>query len=80
MTEGELVELADGVLHSGGNDEVLGTVVLQDEPHALYIVLGIAPVAEAVHIAQVEAVLQALADAGGSKGDLAGDEGLTTTF
>ena len=76
MAEGELGELADGVLYTGGDDEVLGTVVLQDEPHALYIVAGIAPVAQGVQVAQVETLLQALADAGGGKGDLAGDEGL----
>ena len=75
MAEGELGELADGVLHAGGDDKVLGTVVLQDEPHALYIVASIAPVAKGVKVAQVEALLQALADAGGGKGDLAGDEG-----
>ena len=80
MFESELGELADGVLHTGGNDKVLGTVVLQDEPHTLHIVLGIAPVAEAVHIAQVEAVLQTLTDAGSSKGDLAGDEGLASAL
>ena len=80
IPEGQLGELADGVLYTGSNHEVLRRVVLQDEPHALHIVLGIAPVAEAVHIAQVEAVLQALADAGGGKGDLAGDEGLATAL
>ena len=80
VTEGELGELAHGVLHTGGDDKVLGTVVLQYEPHALHIVLGIAPVAEGVKVAQVEALLQALADAGGGEGDLAGDEGLATTL
>ena len=48
-----------GVLYAGGNDKVLGLAVQQDEPHALYIVAGIAPVAKGVHIAQVQAVLQA---------------------
>ena len=80
MFESQLGELADGVLHAGGNDKVLGLVVLENEPHTFYIVLGIAPVAEAVHIAQIEAVLQALADAGGGKGDLAGDKGLATAL
>ena len=80
MLESELGELTNTVLYTGGDDEVLRFVLLENEPHALYIVLGIAPVAEAVHIAQVEAVLQALADAGSSEGDLTGDEGLATAL
>ena len=80
MLEGELGELTDTVLNAGGNHEVLRLVVLEDEPHALYVVAGIAPVAERVEVAQVEAVLQTLADAGCGKGDLAGDEGLATAL
>ena len=65
---------------AGGDDEVLGLLLLQDEPHALHIVAGIAPVAKAVEVTQVELVLEALGNAGGSKGDLAGDEGLATAL
>jgi len=78
--EGQVGELADTVLHAGGDDEVLGLVVLQDQPHALHIVLGIAPVTEAVQVAQVEAVLQALADAGSGQRDLPRDEGLASAL
>ena len=80
VAEGQLGELADAVLHTCGDDEVLGTVVLQDKPHTLHIVLGIAPVAQGVEVTQVQAILQTLADTGSSEGDLAGDEGLATAL
>ena len=78
--EGQCGEFADGMLNTGGDHEVLRLVVLEDEPHTLHIVLGIPPVAEGVEVAEIEAVLLALGDAGGSEGDLAGYEGLATAL
>ena len=80
VVEGQGGELADAVLDTGGDDEVFRHGVLEDQPHAFDIVPGIAPVAEAVQVAEVEAVLQALGDAGGGEGDLPGDEGLAAAF
>ena len=80
IVEGELGKLADAVLHARGNDVVLGLAGLEDEPHTLDVVLGVAPVAEGIEVAEVEFVLQALGDAGGGEGDLAGDEGLATAL
>ena len=80
IVEGELGKLADAVLHARGDDVVLGLARLEDEPHTLDVVLGVAPVAEGVEVAEVEFVLQALGDAGGGEGDLAGDEGLATAL
>lgn len=54
---------------SGGNDEVFGGVVLQDEPHALDVVFGISPVASGIQIAQIQLVLEALGDAGSRQCD-----------
>jgi hypothetical protein len=48
--------------------------------HGADVVLGVAPVALGVEVAEVEGVLQALLDAGGGAGDLAGDEGLAAAF
>ena len=48
IVEGELGKLADAVLHARGNDEVLGLAGLEDEPHTLDVVLGVAPVAQRV--------------------------------
>ena len=80
VMEGQCGEFTDGVLDAGGNHEVLRLVVLEYEPHTLHIVLGIAPVAEGVEVAEVEAVLLALGDAGCCEGDLAGHESLATTL
>ena len=80
IVEGELGKLADAVLHARGDDEVLGLAGLEDEPHTLDVVLGVAPVAEGVEVAKVEFVLQTLGDAGGGEGDLARDEGLATAL
>ena len=80
IVEGELGKLADAVLHARGNDVVLGLAGLEDEPHTLDVVLGVAPVAEGVEVAEVEFVLQTLGDAGGGEGDLARDEGLATAL
>ena len=80
IVEGELGKLADAVLHARGDDVVLGLAGLEDEPHTLDVVLGVAPVAEGVKVAEVEFVLQALGDAGGGEGDLARDEGLAAAL
>ena len=80
VVEGEVGKLADAVLHARGDDVVLGLAGLEDEPHALDVVLGVAPVAEGVEVAEVEFVLQALGDAGGGEGDLARDEGLAAAL
>ena len=80
IVEGQLAELADGVLLTGGNDEILGRFVLQNQPHALDIILGIAPVAQAGQVAQIQLVLFSLGNAGGGQRDLAGDEGLAAAL
>ena len=80
IVEGEVGKLADAVLYARGDDVVLGLARLEDEPHTLDVVLGVAPVAEGVEVAEVEFVLQALGDAGGGEGDLARDEGLATAL
>ena len=80
VLKGPLRELAHGMLHTRGNNVVIGLILLHDEPHALHVVLGVAPVAEGVEVAEVELVLQALGDAGGGEGDLAGDEGLAAAL
>ena len=80
VVEGQSGEFADGVLDAGGDHEVLRRIVLEYEPHTLHIVLSITPVTEGVEVAEIEAVLLALGDAGCSESDLAGHEGLATTL
>ena len=63
-----------------GNHKVLGLFLLQDEPHTLNIVFGIAPVAQRVEVAKIKLVLESLGDAGHGEGNLACDEVLATAF
>jgi hypothetical protein len=60
----------------GRDHVVVGLVLLEHEPHHLDVLLGVAPVALGVEVAEVERVLEAHLDPGGGAGDLAGDEGL----
>ena len=72
---GGVDEVTHGVLHPGGDDEVFRLVLLEHEPLHFHVIAGMAPVAQGVQVAEVEAVLQAEGDAGDGAGDLAGDEG-----
>ena len=73
-----LNELTHTVLHAGGNHKVFGLVLLQHEPLHAHVVFGVAPVAQGVDVAHVQAVFQALADVGQATGDFAGDKGFAT--
>lgn len=70
-------ELAHAVLHAGGDHKVFGLVLLQHHPLHAHIVLGVAPVAQGVDVAHVQAIFQAHADIGQATGDLASDKGFT---
>lgn len=78
--EGQVAEFTHGVLHARGNDEILGFLVLQDQPHALDVILRIAPVAQRREISEIEFVLLALGDTGRREGDLARHEGLAAAL
>jgi len=69
-------EVPYAVLPARGDDEVLGSFLLQHPPLGLNVVLGVAPVALGVEVAEVDAVLQPQVDAGQCASDLARDEGL----
>ena len=59
-----LNELAHAVLLAGGNDEVFRLLLLQHHPLHAHVVFGVAPVAQGIDVAHVQAVFQALADVG----------------
>ena len=80
LAERQGAELAHCVVLACGYDVVVRFRLLQHEPHTLYIVFGVAPVAQGVEVAQVELVLEALGNTGSSQGDLTCDEGLTTAL
>ena len=77
MVKRQRGKVAHGVVFARGDDEVLGSLLLEDEPHTLDVVLGVAPVAEGVEIAEIEFVLESLCDAAGRQGDLSCHEVLS---
>src|SRR5919106_5786454 len=74
MVECDPHELADRVGLACGDHEVVGLVLLEHEPHGLDVVLGIAPIALRVEVAEGKLLLQPELDRCCSVGDLAGDE------
>ena len=69
-----LSKLAYGVEFASGNDKVIRLVLLKNQPHALHIVAGIAPVATGIEIAEIQFVLKSGRDAGHGKRDFARHE------
>ncbi len=80
VMEGQCGEVAHCVILARSNHEVIGLRLLQDEPHALHVVLGVTPVAQGVEVAQIELVLITLGNAAGGKRDLARHEVLATAL
>src|SRR5213082_3647516 len=77
--EGELYQLADRRLDTGGDDVIIGLVLLQHHPHCLDVILGVAPVALGIEIPEPE-FCGALGDDGGNTtGHLARHEVLPAT-
>ncbi len=72
--EGVRAEFPHRVHLTRGDDEVIGLVVLQDEPHALDEVRGVAPIALGRQVAEEEAILPAMDDVRDGQRDLARDE------
>src|SRR5712692_10923726 len=69
-------KIAHAVLLARSDHEILRPVLLQHQPLRLDVVARVAPVAPRLEISQVQAVLDAQADAGQRPGDLAADESL----
>ena len=63
---------------SGGQDVVVGLILLEHAPHTLNVVAGMTPITLGVDISEVEALVNSLVDAGDGGGNLAGDEGTAT--
>lgn len=68
------------MLYAGSNDEVFRLILLHDQPHTLDIILSVTPVAQRIHVAQLQMILQTLGDTTGSQRDLTGDEVLATAL
>ena len=76
LLEGELDELAHRVGFTRRQHVIARPVVVDDAPHAVHVVAGVAPVAPGVQVPEVDAALQPVDDGGDGPGDLAGHEGL----
>ena len=70
IPERKLAELTHRVLHPGRYHEVLRTIMLQDQPHALHIVLRITPVTKRRKVPQVQLLLLPLSYTRRCKRDL----------
>src|SRR6266480_1146167 len=77
--EGELHELADRPLDTGGDDVIIGFVLLQHHPHRLDVILGVAPVALGIEIPEPEFCGALGEDGGNAPGYLARHEVLAPT-
>src|SRR6266478_336503 len=62
------------MLLARGNDEIFGLRLLQDEPLRAHIVARMPPIPKRVEVAQIQALVEPLVNAGEAAGDLAGDE------
>ena len=76
MAEGQQAEIPHAVLDARRNHEILRLLLLQDQPHALHIILRIAPVTQARQVTQIQPLLLALGDARRGQGDLPGHKRL----
>ena len=56
VPEGDFHEFAHGMRLAGGDDVIVGAVLLQHQPHGLDVVAGEAPVAARVQVAERQAV------------------------
>ena len=75
-----LREISHCMLLAGRNDKVLRLLLLHNQPHTLHIILGIPPVAQGIHIAKLQMILDSLCDSARRKGNLPGDKILSTTL
>ena len=80
MSEGTLGKFADGVLLTRGNHKVLGLVMLEHQPHTLYVVTCVAPVTQSIEVTQIELILLSCGNTGCSKGDFPRNEGLPSAL
>ena len=60
------------MLLSGGDDKIFRRIMLQNQPHAFYIILCIAPVPQRIHISQLQMVLKPLCNPSGCQRDFPG--------
>ena len=78
LREGKLDELTNGMGLTGRQHVVIRRIVIDDSPHTVHVVAGMAPVAPRVQVSQIDAVLQAMGNRGDCPSDFAGHERLAS--
>ena len=68
------------MLYTGGNHKILRFILLQHQPHALHIILGIAPISQRRKISQIELLLFPLCNTSGGQCNLTSHKSLPSTF
>ena len=64
------------MLLAGGDDKIFRLFLLQHQPLHFNVIPCMAPVAQRIHVAEIEAILQADFNASQGAGDFAGNKGL----
>ena len=59
---------------AGGNDKILGLILLQHRPHGLYIIIGISPVTFGFKIPDPQLICQPEFNFGDGAGDFKADK------
>mmetsp|Transcript_13501 Transcript_13501/g.27564 ORF Transcript_13501/g.27564 Transcript_13501/m.27564 type:complete len:233 (+) Transcript_13501:392-1090(+) len=64
---------------SGGENVIVGSVVLKHHPHPLDVIASMSPITFGVNVSEVQALVQPFVDAGDSHGNFTGDKCGPTT-
>src|SRR5450756_1252583 len=73
-------KLAHGMRLARRNHVIIRSVLLQYEPHCLYVFLGISPISLCIHIAKIYTILQTFDDTSHRHGHLARDKRLAPSW
>ena len=68
------------MLLTGGDNEILGNIMLEHQPHTFNIIFGITPVTQRIKISQFQIILQPAGDTADSQGYLACYKIFATAF
>ena len=76
LCEGNLHKFTDGMGLARADDIIVGSILLQHQPHCADIVRSVTPVAAPIEISEIELLLNTMLDVGDGARDLAGDKSL----
>ena len=65
------------MLLTGGDNEIIGGLLLEHEPLHFYVIPGVTPVTKCIQVSDIQAVLQPQINSGECPCDFSGNEGLS---